>query len=240
VSSRLEQVARRLGVDLDEAQARRFRIYRDRIVASAREFNLTAVRDPEAIETRHFIEALAFGALLAKRGLLTEGARLLDVGSGAGLPGLPLKLAWPSLRVTLLEATGKKCRFLEAVVAELGLEGVSVIEARAEEAAHDAALRGRFDLVVARAVAPLPVLLEYCLPFLEVGGHFVASKGSAAKREVEASDAALRELGGVLEDLVPFYPPEVAGQTVVIVRKIAETPERYPRRTGIPSKRPLA
>lgn len=206
---------------------------------SAREFNLTAVRDPGLVESRHFLEAIAFGALLEQRGLLTEGTRLLDIGSGAGLPGLPLKIAWPGLRVTLLEATAKKCRFLEMMVAELGLEDVAVVEGRAEDVARDPAHRGAYNLVVARAVAPLPVLLEYALPFLEAGGYLACNKGSAAPREVEVSEAALRELGGVIEETLPFYPPEVIGQTVILVRKTGATPERYPRRTGIPSKRPL-
>jgi 16S rRNA (guanine527-N7)-methyltransferase len=232
-------VARRLGIELDETALGRFARYRDRIVQAAAEFSLTAVRDPALIETRHFLEAIAFGALLAQRGLFKEGARVIDIGSGAGLPGLPLKIAWPGLQMTLLEATGKKCRFLEQMVVELELDGVEVVEARSEDAGRDPAHRGAYDLVVARAVAPLPVLLEYALPLLKVGGRLAANKGSAAAREIEASDAALRELGGVLEEALPFYPPEVIGQTVILVRKTSETPERYPRRAGIPSKRPL-
>ena len=212
------------------------------LAASAAEFNLVSasVRDPEAIERRHIAESLAFGALLEARGLLTDGARVLDVGSGAGLPGLPLKIAWPSLQVTLLEATGKKCRFLERVASELGLEGVEVVEGRAEEVARDAAHRGSYDLVVARAVAALPVLLEYCVPFLRVGGVLAASKGSAAQSELEASQAALEALAAEVTDVASLEVPGLPPQTVVIVTKRGETPERYPRRTGIPTKRPLA
>jgi len=125
------------------------------------------------------------------------------------------------------------------MVAELGLANVAVVEGRAEEVARDPAHREVYDLAVARAVAPLPVLLEYSLPFLKVGGHLAANKGTSAPREVEESEAALREIGGVIEETLPFYPPEVTGQTIILVRKIVETPERYPRRTGIPSKRPL-
>jgi 16S rRNA (guanine527-N7)-methyltransferase len=232
--------ARSLGVALDEAQLQHFSLYRDSIVSSAREFNLTAVRDAAGVETRHLLESLAFGVLLSQRGLLEGSPRVIDVGSGAGLPGLPLKLAWPQIELTLLEATAKKCRFLESVAAALGLERVRVVEARAEEAGHDPELRGRFDVAVARAVAPLPVLIEYCLPLLGIDGVMAASKGSAAAREIAAASTALRELGGVLIETVPFHPPDVAPQTLVFVRKAAPTPERYPRRTGIPSKRPLA
>jgi 16S rRNA (guanine527-N7)-methyltransferase len=225
----------------DEAVAR-LAMYRDLLAASAREFNLVSasVRDPDAIERRHIGESLAFGALLASRGLLHEGAKVIDVGSGAGLPGLPMAIAWPALHVTLLEATGKKCRFLETVASSLELEHVTVVEGRAEEWAHDEAHRGAYDLVVARAVAALPVLLEYCVPFLRVGGALAAAKGSAAQSELDASQAALRELGAALEDVVPLVLPGLPPQRVVVVRKVAETPARYPRRTGIPSKRPIA
>jgi 16S rRNA (guanine527-N7)-methyltransferase len=164
---------------------------------------------------------------------------VLDVGSGAGLPGLPLKIARPSLQVTLLEATGKKCRFLEKVASELGLDGIDVIEGRAEELAHAATHRGGYDLVVARAVAALPVLLEYCVPFLRVGGVLAATKGSAAQSELDASTAALAALGAEVRQTAPLEVAGLPAQTVVIVRKVAETPERYPRRTGIPTKRPL-
>jgi 16S rRNA (guanine527-N7)-methyltransferase len=239
VNDHFLSTARRLGVDLDDEALLRFRRYRDHLARSAVEFNLTSVREPAAIETRHFLEAIAFGALLEQRGLLRDGTRVLDIGSGAGFPGLPLKIAWPGLDVTLLEATGKKCRFLAQMTKELDLGDVAVFEARTEEAGRDPAQRAAYDIVVARAVAPLPVLLEYALPFLKVGGHLAANKGSAAHSEVDASDTALRELGGEMEETLPFYPPEVAGQTLIIVRKVAETPERYPRRTGVPSKRPL-
>ncbi len=235
----IQLVASRLGVELNDERTRLFEHFRDRLAQSANEFNLTAVRDPELIEKRHFIEAIAFGALLDQRGLFDGSPRLLDIGSGAGLPGLPLKLAWPQLNVTLLEATGKKCRFLEQMVEELALDCVEVIEGRAEDVARRPDQRAAYDLVVARAVAPLPVLLEYSLPYLKAGGYFAANKGSAAEREISDSDVALRELGGVLEATLPFYPPEVIGQTIIVVRKLAPTPERYPRRTGIPTKRPL-
>jgi 16S rRNA (guanine527-N7)-methyltransferase len=215
--------------------------YRDLLSASAAEFNLVSasVRDVESIERRHIAESLVFGALLDARGLLSDGAKVLDVGTGAGLPGLPLKIAWPSLQVTLLEATGKKCRFLESVVSELGLEGVEVIEGRAEELARAPAHRASYDLVVARAVAALPVLLEYCVPFLRLGGVLAGTKGSAALSELETSGGALEALGASVEDVASLEVPGLPAQSVVVVRKHAETPERYPRRTGIPTKRPL-
>jgi 16S rRNA (guanine527-N7)-methyltransferase len=216
--------------------------YRDLLAASAAGFNLVSasVRDAESIERRHIGESLAFGAVLDGRGLLTGEAKVLDVGTGAGLPGVPLKLAWPLLQMTLLEATGKKCRFLEGVASELKLEGLDVVEGRAEEIAHTEAHRASYDLVVARALAAMPVLLEYCVPFLRVGGVLVGTKGSAMQGELEASGAALEALGAVVEDVAPFDVDGLLPQHLVFVRKLKETPERYPRRTGIPAKRPLS
>jgi 16S rRNA (guanine527-N7)-methyltransferase len=231
--------ARALVLDLTDVAVKGLLAYRDLLAASAREFNLTSVREPEAIERRHLLESLAFGRLIEQHGLLPEGAKVLDVGTGAGLPGLPLKLAWPSLRMTLMEATGKKCRFLELVIARLGLEGIDVVEARAEELAHDPKHRAAYDLVVARAVAPLPVLLEYTLPYLRLGGHLAATKGSAARSELEASTPARDALGGAIVATPTLETPEGLPQTVVIIEKVRETPERYPRRTGIPTKRPI-
>jgi 16S rRNA (guanine527-N7)-methyltransferase len=230
--------ARDLGLDLDPETIERFDRYRDRIAAAT--FNLTAVRDPALIERRHFLESLAFGRLLAERGLLDGRPRLLDIGSGAGFPGLPLRLAWPGLRLTLLEANTRRAAFLRDLTGELDLPDVEVVEGRAEAVARDPAHRDAYDLVVARAVAPLPVLVEYALPFLRDGGHLAASKGTAAAREVEEAGPALRELGGRLVESTPFLPPGGMRQTFVLVRKEGATPDRYPRRVGIPAKRPLA
>ncbi|HWO73485.1 MAG TPA: 16S rRNA (guanine(527)-N(7))-methyltransferase RsmG [Dehalococcoidia bacterium] len=226
------------GFRLSELALRRLQQYRDALAGAP--FNLTSLRDrePQALERRHLAESLAFGQLLARRGLLTPGVRLLDLGAGAGLPGIPLKIAWPDIDLTLLESVGKKCRFLEDVVRRLGLEA-KVVEARAEDAGRDPRYREAFDLVVARAVAPLPVLLEYSLPLLRVGGQLAAIKGSAALREVEDSGAALAALGGRLVDIDVFRAPGGMELRAVLVGKDFPTPERYPRRAGIPAKRPI-
>jgi 16S rRNA (guanine527-N7)-methyltransferase len=237
--SSFADAARDLGFDFDAATLERFRIYRDHIAEAARRFNLTAVRDPAAIERRHFLESLAFGRVLHRRGLLPGATRLLDLGSGAGLPGLPLKLAWPQLRLTLNDSNAKRCAFLQDVVAELGLTDADVLLGRAEDLARGPH-RAAYDLVVARAVASLPTILEYALPFLRVGGHLAALKGSGADDETKASQAALEALGGKVEAVESFRPPDGLPQSIVIIQKTAETPERYPRRAGLPSKRPIA
>jgi 16S rRNA (guanine527-N7)-methyltransferase len=237
----LAKSARDIGVVLDEGQLADFAAYRDLVLAAAERFNLTAVRDPGEVERRHFLEALALGATLVRLGVLAPAARprVIDVGSGAGLPGLPVKIAWPEVEMALLESNEKRCRFLRETIARLGLAGAKVLEGRAETWARHRDHRERYDLALARAVAPLPVLLEYALPFLRVGGWLAAPKGSAAPRELAASGRALAELGGGPPEALPFEPPGGRPQTLVLVQKVSPTPERYPRRQGVPSRRPI-
>lgn len=229
-----------LGFDLDSNAIDRLALYRDRIAATAKEVNITAVREPAAIEARHLIESLALLRAIEGDGFLPTGAAVIDIGSGAGLPGLPIKIARPDIDLTLLEVVGKKCAFLRETVAALALENVTVVEGRAEEAGRHPSQRARYDVALARAVAPLPVLLEYAMPFLKVEGRLIATKGSAATRELDESQPALEMLGGSLEGVSAFEPPDLPRQTLIVVRKAAPTPDRYPRRTGIPSKRPLS
>jgi 16S rRNA (guanine527-N7)-methyltransferase len=176
--------------------------------------------------------------LAALDALKVVSSPVIDVGSGGGFPGLPMKIARPELEVTLLEATAKKARFLEEMVAELALEGARVVHGRAEEVAHDPAHREGYRLAVARAVAPLRVLAEYALPFVAVGGVLAAPKGSAAPREIREAGAAIDTLGGEIETVQPLDVPGPP-QTLIIVRKRRETPAKYPRRPGMPAKRPL-
>jgi 16S rRNA (guanine527-N7)-methyltransferase len=226
-----------LGFDLTPHQFDQLATYGDQLATAAH--NLVSARDRDQIEARHVAESLACGRLLDAHGLLPDGARVLDLGAGGGLPGIPLRIVWPRIHVTLLESVAKKCRFMEDVALELGLDAVDVLEGRAEDFARDPAHRGRYDLVVARAVASLPVLVEYALPFLNDGGHLAAIKGTTALPEIEAAANALRELGATLHDAPVFQPPRGPQQTVVLITKVAETPDRYPRRVGIPTKRPL-
>lgn len=231
-------VVNELRMPLTTDQLGQFDLYARRLLEENRRTNLTSTRDREGVYRRHFAESLAIVRLIEDRNV--ELSPMIDVGAGAGFPGLPIKIARPDVELTLLEATGKKIRFLEAMVSELGLSGVRVIQGRAEDIAREPEHRERYRLTLARAVAPLPALLELTLPFLSTGGVLVAPKGSALEREVNTSPNALATLGGEIEATVAL---EMAAggpkQTLVIVRKIGITPDQYPRRAGMPAKRPL-
>ena len=234
----LAATAERAGVPLDGEQLDRFAAYRRLLLAWNARTNLTAVRDPVAIDRRLVLDALllvpTIDALLSQ--IEREPPRLVDVGSGAGFPGLALKIARPGLEVTLVEATGKKVAFLAHVIAELGLVGAVAVHARAEDLGRDRAYRAAFDLATARAVASLPSLLELCAPLLRVGGHGLFPKGLAIAEELAAGARAAPALRVriLAADRLP------ASETrLVVVEKTAPTPDRYPRRAGIPAREPL-
>lgn len=228
--------ARAAGIELNEAQAARLTRYHELLMQANQRMNLTRVpADPQEAIDRNYLDSLAplrFGAL---RGVCT----LIDVGAGAGLPGIPLSIALPDVRVTLLDALGKRVKFLNEVIAELGLNAVA-LHARAEDAAHDPALRGTFDVVVARAVAPLNVLCELALPFLRVGGRLIAYKGPALNEELVQANFALRTLGGCAgESISTPIPGRDWDHRLQIIEKIRETPAAYPRKAGEPNRKPL-
>jgi 16S rRNA (guanine527-N7)-methyltransferase len=235
---KLPQAARDLlGLELSAEQQQAFERYAQELIAWNEScVNLTAITDPLAIEMRHFLDSLS----VLRAVQLAPQAKVIDVGAGAGFPGLPLRIVCPALQLTLLEATGKKTAFLEHIAKHLNLSSVKVVNARAEEAGQSAAHREQYDLVLARAVAHMPILVEYLLPLCRIGGRCIALKGESAAVEVGVAEHALRLLGGRLAQLTPIELPHVVEtHYLVVIEKVAATPSHYPRRPGIPSKKPL-
>lgn len=228
--------ARQLGVELAPAQLQQFSIYAERLIEWNSRFNLTTIVDPREIVIRHFLDSLSAARLIP------PGApRVIDVGAGAGFPGLPIKLACPAVSLTLLEATRKKCDFLRAASGELHLTDVLVVNARAEDAGRDPLYRESYAVAIARAVAEMPVLAEYLLPFVKVGGVAIAQKSKEVENETQHAVAAIKTLGGRLREVAPVVVPELNEQrALVVIDKVAPTPEKYPRRAGMPAKKPLA
>lgn len=226
-----------LGEPLGAEQAAAFYTYADELLDWNQRINLTAVREREAVFTRHFLDSLSCWLAMRQQ----PGARIIDIGTGAGLPGLPLKIWQPELQLSLLESVGKKARFLEHVVQVLGLDNVQVLTARAEDAGRNPAHREQYDWAVARAVAPLPVLAEYLLPFVRVGGYMLAQKARGVAEEVEQAANAFGQLGGKLRDLIQVRVPGLEDEErwLVVVQKLKPTQARFPRQAGTPSKNPL-
>jgi len=231
--------AQELGITLTNHHLDSFDICYRKLVDWNQCFNLTAITDREGVLVRHFLDSLSCLKVLPGAEL-AAGARVIDVGAGAGFPGLPLKLVCPEMRLTLLEATGKKVTFLEHMVHALGLTGVEMVHGRAEELGRDPAHREQYDWALARAVAKMPTLAEYLLPLVRVGGAMLAQKGEDAAAEVHGADNAIVTLGGRVRRLVPVELRGLAEtRYLVVVDKTAATPEKYPRRAGMPQKRPL-
>jgi 16S rRNA (guanine527-N7)-methyltransferase len=225
-----------LGLHLTTRQIVALQKYEEELLDWNARFNLTAIRDVDTIRVKHFLDSLT--CLLAMRE--ARPGRLVDVGTGAGFPGIPLKIVLPEMHLTLVESVAKKADFCTHVVKTLCLEGVEVITARAEEIGLMPAHRQQYDWAVARAVATLPVLVEFLLPLVKVGGHVLAQKGETAHAEAHAADHAIHLLGGSLRQLLPVTLPGVADERyLVIIDKIAATPPAYPRRTGVPAKNPI-
>ena len=225
-----------LGAPLSAAQLAQFAAYEALLLDWNERISLTAIREPRPVRVRHFLDALS---CVAATGPL-DGRALIDVGSGAGFPGLPLKILFPGLRLTLVDSVAKKARFLETVAAELGLSEVTVIADRAETLGQAAAHREAYDWAAARAVAELRVLVELLLPLCRVGGAALAQKGDSAAAELAAAGPAIAALGGGAARLLPVRLPETeAVHTLVVIPKTGPTDARYPRRVGVPAKRPL-
>lgn len=221
---------------LTPQQLKAFSIFETELIAWNEKFNLTAIRDQEGIRIKHFLDSLS--CLSVMKPLRSE--RIIDIGTGAGFPGIPLKIACPGIRLTLVESVGKKAGFCQHMVELLKLENVDVLTLRAEEVGRLPNHRAQYDWALARAVASLPILTEYLVPLVKIGGCVLAQKGESAHAEVQSSANAFTMLGAELERIDKVILPGVVEERyLVVIKKTAATPAAYPRNVGIPSKKPL-
>ena len=229
-----------LQIHLDEKQMGQFLTYYELLVETNKVMNLTAITEFDEVIEKHFLDSLSLCRVKDLRSLedRPEAYRILDLGTGAGFPGIPLKIAFPKLQIVLADSLNKRIRFLQEVIDTLGLEDVTAVHGRAEEMGRNTLYREQFDLCVSRAVANLSTLEEYCLPFVHIGGKFISYKSGEIEEEVQESKKACFLLGGKLKEVYKFDLEE-SKRSFVVVEKVKTTPKTYPRKAGTPSKMPL-
>ena len=222
------------GMELSDKQITQFNLYYELLTAKNKVMNLTAITEYNDVVKKHFIDSMMISRVLDMKKINS----LCDVGTGAGFPGIPLKIVYPHLHLTLVDSVGKRVNFLSEVVEKLGLEDVEAIHSRTEDLAHNSKYREKYDLVTARAVASMNVLSEYCIPYAKIGGYFAAYKSGNIEEEIENAKNAVKTLGGKIEKTDMFELYEM-GRSIVLIRKVNSTPKIYPRKAGTPSKNPL-
>ena len=233
-TEKFERGLEELGISLSEEQIGQFLTYYEMLVEKNKVMNLTAITDFDEVLEKHFEDSLS----LIQAVDLEKSQAVIDLGTGAGFPGIPLKIAFPNLQITLADSLNKRILFLDDVIRELGLTGIDTVHGRAEDLAKNSDYREKFDLCVSRAVANLSTLSEYCLPFVKIGGKFISYKAGECDEEVAASKSSVFLLGGKISDIKKFELGE-SGRAFVIIDKVSGTPKKYPRKAGTPSKDPL-
>lgn len=223
-----------IGIELSDEQLEQFLTYYEMLIEKNKVMNLTAITDFDEVLEKHFEDSLS----LIQAVDLEKSQAVIDLGTGAGFPGIPLKIAFPNLQITLADSLNKRILFLDDVIRELGLTGIDTVHGRAEDLAKNSDYREKFDLCVSRAVANLSTLSEYCLPFVKIGGKFISYKAGECDEEVAASKSSIFLLGGKISDIKKFELGE-SGRAFVIIDKVSGTPKKYPRKAGTPSKDPL-
>lgn len=223
-----------IGIELSDEQLEQFLTYYEMLIEKNKVMNLTTITDFDEVIEKHFEDSLS----LIQAVDLEKSQAVMDLGTGAGFPGIPLKIAFPNLQITLADSLNKRILFLDDVIRELGLTGIDTVHGRAEDLAKNSDYREKFDLCVSRAVANLSTLSEYCLPFVKIGGKFISYKAGECDEEVAASKSSIFLLGGKISDIKKFELGE-SGRAFVIIDKVSGTPKKYPRKAGTPSKDPL-
>ena len=232
----LKKKSEMLEISLSEEQLQQFLTYYEMLVEKNKVMNLTAITEKEEVIDKHFIDSISLNKAMD----VTKSLKILDLGTGAGFPGIPLKIAYPNLELTLLDSLNKRIKFLDEVIEALSLEGIVTIHGRAEDYAKQASYREQFDICVSRAVANLATLSEYCLPYVKEGGCFISYKSGSVEEELEQSKKAIFELGGKVKEVIAFTLPETdIERTFVVIEKVRKTPKKYPRKAGLPSKEPI-
>ena len=234
----LDSGCEELGIVLTEKQKEQFFKYFQLLTEWNQVMNLTAITEMPEVVTKHFVDSLL--VVKVSDGIRTEAYSCIDVGTGAGFPGIPLKIAFPQLQITLLDSLNKRVGFLNTVIQELGLTGITAVHGRAEDFGRNKEYREQFDLCVSRAVANLSTLSEYCLPFVKAGGKFLPYKSGKVEEEAREAESAVKKLGGSLRETKTLVLPGTdVDRTFVPIDKINMTPKKYPRKAGMPGKEPL-
>jgi 16S rRNA (guanine527-N7)-methyltransferase len=237
---KLIQGAGKLGIEFNARQLEQFELYYQELIEWNKKINLTAITDCSSVQLKHFLDSLTITLALPNEGTGGPDFNIVDVGTGAGFPGVPLKILLPKPRLVLLEPTTKKTAFLHHIIRKLELENVEVLNSRAEDAAHLAPYREQFALVLSRAVASLPTVLELTLPFCQIGGRFIAQKKGEFDQEITRAREAIAVLGGKLDQIEKIELDELDdARYLIIIDKIHPTPDKYPRRPGLPRRRPI-
>jgi len=230
----------KLGIEFNARQVKQFELYYQELIAWNKKINLTAITDYSSVQVKHFLDSLTITLVLSKEEVERPDFNIIDIGTGAGFPGVPLKILFPEPRLVLIEPTAKKTAFLHHIIRKLELENVEVLNSRAEEAAHLPLYREQFALVLSRAVALLPTLVELTLPFCQIGGRFIAQKKGEIDKEINGAKEAITALGGKLDQIKKIELDEFNEEHyLVIIDKIYPTPNKYPRRPGLPKRRPI-
>ena len=230
-----QEDCQKINIDLSEEQLSQFQRYYEILTEWNSFMNLTAITDYEEVLKKHFLDSLT----IVKAIDMSKVQNVIDIGTGAGFPGIPLKIAFPHLRIVLLDSLGKRVKFLNCVIDELSLTNISAIHGRAEDFARDDKYREKFDLVVSRAVANLSSLSEYCIPYTKHTGKFISYKSGKVEEELQGADRAIKVLGAKLENVCRFSLPDIGERSFIVLEKIIFTPKKYPRKAGVPSRDPI-